>query len=343
MNKPSWKTTLSPFLVTRPTISHMSLITALTLTPHILAMVLQHDYRSLVSISVAIAGSVAAELSVSWNRRNETLGDGTAILTGLLTGFLLPYTLGPFMVFFVSFSGSLVSRAVFGGTGAYWMNPAAVAVCLGYLSQGDLFPPYLVTPESVSAAGDAFGALKIDQFPRIPADTAITDFLNKSLLNRSGISLPEGYITLFWNSPSTIPAFRYNILTLVASIALLSLKIIDWIVPAVFLATYGACVYLFTPVSGAMPNPLSGDILFAVLTGGILFTAFYLLPEFSTVPRTRVGKLVSGLLAGLICFLLCGPGGSPAGAVFTVISVNPLATIIEYLEKRILALRSVHA
>lgn len=268
MNKPSWKTTLSPFLVTRPTISHMSLITALTLTPHILAMVLQHDYRSLVSISVAIAGSVAAELSVSWNRRNETLGDGTAILTGLLTGFLLPYTLGPFMVFFVSFSGSLVSRAVFGGTGAYWMNPAAVAVCLGYLSQGDLFPPYLVTPESVSAAGDAFGALKIDQFPRIPADTAITDFLNKSLLNRSGISLPEGYITLFWNSPSTIPAFRYNILTLVASIALLSLKIIDWIVPAVFLATYGACVYLFTPVSGAMPNPLSGDILFAVLTGG---------------------------------------------------------------------------
>jgi len=218
-----------------------------------------------------------------------------------------------------------------------------VAVCLGYLSQGDLFPPYLVTPESVSAAGDAFGALKIDQFPRIPADTAITDFLNKSLLNRSGISLPEGYITLFWNSPSTIPAFRYNILTLVASIALLSLKIIDWIVPAVFLATYGACVYLFTPVSGAMPNPLSGDILFAVLTGGILFTAFYLLPEFSTVPRTRVGKLVSGLLAGLICFMLCGPGGSPAGAVFTVISVNPLATIIEYLEKRILALRSVHA
>lgn len=343
MNKPSWKTTLSPFLVTRPTISHMSLITALTLTPHILAMVLQHDYRSLVSISVAIAGSVAAELSVSWNRRNETLGDGTAILTGLLTGFLLPYTLGPFMVFFVSFSGSLVSRAVFGGTGAYWMNPAAVAVCLGYLSQGDLFPPYLVTPESVSAAGDAFGALKIDQFPRIPADTAITDFLNKSLLNRSGISLPEGYITLFWNSPSTIPAFRYNILTLVASIALLSLKIIDWIVPAVFLATYGACVYLFTPVSGAMPNPLSGDILFAVLTGGILFTAFYLLPEFSTVPRTRVGKLVSGLLAGLFCFMLCGPGGSPAGAVFTVISVNPLATIIEYLEKRILALRSVHA
>jgi len=321
----------------------MSLITALTLTPHILAMVLQHDYRSLVSISVAIAGSVAAELSVSWNRRNETLGDGTAILTGLLTGFLLPYTLGPFMVFFVSFSGSLVSRAVFGGTGAYWMNPAAVAVCLGYLSQGDLFPPYLVTPESVSAAGDAFGALKIDQFPRIPADTAITDFLNKSPLNRSGISLPEGYITLFWNSPSTIPAFRYNILTLVASIALLSLKIIDWIVPAVFLATYGACVYLFTPVSGAMPNPLSGDILFAVLTGGILFTAFYLLPEFSTVPRTRVGKLVSGLLAGLICFMLCGPGGSPAGAVFTVISVNPLATIIEYLEKRILALRSVHA
>ena len=297
------------FLVTRPTISHMSLITALTLTPHILAMVLQHDYRSLVSISVAIAGSVAAELSVSWNRRNETLGDGTAILTGLLTGFLLPYTLGPFMVFFVSFSGSLVSRAVFGGTGAYWMNPAAVAVCLGYLSQGDLFPPYLVTPESVSAAGDAFGALKIDQFPRIPADTAITDFLNKSLLNRSGISLPEGYITLFWNSPSTIPAFRYNILTLVASIALLSLKIIDWIVPAVFLATYGACVYLFTPVSGAMRIHYQRDILLPVLTSGILFTAFICCLSFNRTPYQSREACI-GTAGGTGCFMLCGPGGS---------------------------------
>ncbi len=343
MNTMSWKIAPSPFVVTRPTVSRMSFITALTLIPHILAMSIQGDYLSLISITIAVAGTVAAEFCVSRTREHKTFGDGTVFLAGLLTGFLLPSTLGPFMIFFVSFSGSFVSRVIFGGTGAYWMNPAAVAVCLGYLSQGELFPPYLVTPESVSAAGDAFGALKIDHFPRIPSDTAITEFLNTRLLYRAGISLPEGYITLFWNSPSTIPAFRYNLLTLIASIALLSLKIVDWIIPAVFLFTYGVCVYLFPPVPGLLSNPFSGDILFAVLTGGILFVAFYLLPEFSTAPRTRIGKLLSGLFAGIICFLLCGPGGSPAGAVFTVISMNPLATIIEYLEKRILALRSVYA
>jgi len=68
-----------------------------------------------------------------------------------------------------------------------------------------------------------------------------------------------------------------------------------------------------------------------------------LLPDFSTAPRTRTGKVFSGLAAGIICYLLCGPGGSPAGAVFTVLSVNPITTIIEYTEKRIVAARRQYA
>lgn len=335
MKNAQWKVTPSPFIVTRPTVTSMSLVTILSLTPHMCAMFIQQDYVSLFSIILAIAGSIAAEVSVAWNKKSDILLDGTAILTGMLIGFLLPSTLGPLFVFFISFSGCLLSRAIFGGTGSYWMNPVAVAVCLAFLSQGELFPPFLITPETVAAAGDAFGALKIDQFSRISSDSAVTEFLNTSILGKAGISLPEGYITLFWQSPSPIPAFRYNILTLVASIVLLSLKIIDWIVPAVFLFTYGLLVYLFTPSTGGGYG--SGDILFALLTGGVLFVAFYILSEFSTAPRTRVGKLVSGFAAGIICFMLCGPGGSPAGAAFTVISVNPLSTVIEYVEKRVVA------
>lgn len=334
MKNTQWKVAPSPFIVTRPTVTSMSLVTILSLTPHLCAMFLQHDFAALLSIALATTGSIMAEISVAWNKRKEILLDGTAILTGMLIGFLLPSTLGPLFVFFISFSGCLLSRAIFGGTGSYWMNPVAVAVCLAFLSQGELFPPFLITPETVAAAGDAFGALKIDQFSRISSDSAITEFLNTTILDKAGISLPEGYITLFWQSPSPIPAFRYNILTLLASIVLLSLRIIDWIVPAVFLCTYGLLVYLFTPSAGGYG---SGDILFALLTGGVLFVAFYILSEFSTAPRTRIGKLVSGFAAGIICFMLCGPGGSPAGAAFTVISVNPLSTVIEYVEKRLVA------
>lgn len=319
----------------------MSLVMILTLFPHLFAMIMQHDLIGLLSIALATVGSIAAEISVAWTKKKQILLDGTAILTGLLIGFLLPSTLGPVLIFCTAFSGCLLSRAIFGGTGSYWMNPVAVAVALAFLSQKELFPPFLITPETVTAAGDAFGALKIDHFIRIHSDSAITEFLNTTILGRAGISLPEGYITLFWQSPSPIPAFRYNMLTLLASIVLLSMRIIDWIVPAVFLFTYGLLVYIFTPVTGGLYG--SGDILFALLTGGVLFVAFYILSEFSTAPRTRMGKLISGFAAGIICFLLCGPGGSPAGAAFTVIAVNPLSTIIEYAEKRIVAARRVYA
>ncbi|HHU36159.1 MAG TPA: RnfABCDGE type electron transport complex subunit D [Treponema sp.] len=338
MKTVSWKMAPSPFLVTRPTISKMSLITGISLVPHLLIMLIQGDIPSLVSIFAAILGSIIAELCVSFSRKKQALGDGTAILSGMLIGFLLPFTIPPFIVLFTSFFGCLVARAIFGGTGTYWMNPVAVAVCIAYLSQGNLFPPLLVTPESVGAAGNVFGALKLDQFSRISVDPTITKFLNYHVLQRFSISLPEGYITLFWQSPSVIPAFRYNLLTLFASVVLLSLKIIDWIVPATFLATYAIFVYFFTPLA-ISTGIASGDILFAFLTGGILFTAFFLLPEYSTTPRTRIGKFSSGFCAGIIAFFLCGLGGSSVGAVFTVVSVNPINTIIEYVEKQIVALR----
>ena len=78
-----------------------------------------------------------------------------------------------------------------------------------------------------------------------------------------------------------------------------------------------------------------GDILFGFLTSGVLFTAFYLLPEYATSPRTPWGKIVTGITAGISVSFLCGPGGSPIGAVFSVLVANALSPLIEFAEKRI--------
>jgi len=333
MKKTGWIISPSPFLLTRPTVTRMSAITAATLVPLIAMLAADADYGALVNLLCATVGSLAAELSMSIPTKRARLFDLNTILAGLLVGMFLPSAFNPLLAFAVAFTGILTARVLFGGQGSFWMNPVAVAVCIAYISQPSAFPPALVSADGFRTVGDAFGALKLDHFAMIPSDQTVTGTLNSGLLGSLGIRLPEGYVTLFLDAPSPIPAFRYNGWILLSSIVLFSMEIINWIVPACFLATYGLCVWFFSllPFTSAF---FGGDILFAFLTSGTLFAAFYLLPEYATLPRTRFGKAVSGVIAGLAAFLICGPGGSAAGSAFAVVLVNALNPVIEYLENR---------
>ncbi len=329
----TWVVSPSPFVLTRPTVPTMSVIMSATIVPILVMLVLEGDFASLFAVALSLLGSLIAELCMTVPFGKPFQRDGTVVVTGLLTGLLLPSTLGFVTVFTVALTGTLFARAVFGGTGSYWISPVATTVAIAFMSQPSLFPPQLVTPEGISMVGDAFGSLKLDGFARIASDSSVTDFLNDRMLGGIGVRVPEGYVTLLWRSPSAIPAFRYNSVILLSSVFLIALNVIDWIIPLVFVATYSALVRMI-PLFPFAPTMRQGDILFALLTSGILFTAFYVLPEFSTSPRSRAGKIATGAIGGIAAFLICGPGGSPGGAAFAVIATNAFAPLVEFLETR---------
>lgn len=336
MKKTEWIVSPAPFILTRPPVLKMTLIIACTLIPQLCMLAFARDYAALLTVASTLSGSALAELAYTLPTKKRAVFDASALLSGVLAGLLLPSGMNPAISLIVSFVGILIGRNLFGGTGAFWMNPVAITVAIAYIGNSALFPAQVVTGEGIKTVGDAFGAFKLENFAQIPNDQAVTGAANMGFLRLFGIKLPEGYVTLFWNAPSAIPAFRYNAITLAASIVLIATNVIDWIVPLAYLSTYGLSVYCFSlmPITGA---PLSGDVLFAFFTGGTLFMAFYLLPEFSTNPRTRIGKVISGILAGILAFCVAGPGGSPVGGVFTVIVVNAINPIIEYLENRFIA------
>ena len=336
MKNTSWSVSPSPFVLTRPTVSRMSIIATATLVPQLLALAIENDTSALCIVAVSLAGCLLAQLLAAIPEHKNPFSDGTVLLSGLLIGLLLPDTLNPVVAFAAAFSGFLAARVVFGGNGSYWVHPVAVSVCIAWISQAALFPAQLVTADGMRVAGDAFSALKLDRFAQMPADQGLATTLNSGFLGMFGIQLPEGYITLFCNSPSAIPAFRYNLLTLAASIVLIAASAIDWIIPAVYLLTYGIATWFFSllPFASAFSG---GNILFAFLTSGTLFVAFYVLADFSTSPRTRTGKAFSGFIAGIAAFFICGPGGSAVGGAFTVILMNSINPVIEYLENKIIA------
>ncbi len=170
------------------------------------------------------------------------------------------------------------------------------------------------------------GMLNISRF-----DVRITSFLNTTFFNPFGISVPEGYITLFWDSGSVIPAFRFNVFTIIASMILFLTKAIDYILPAVFLFVYSFLVYMFSlyPYADTIGN---GDILLGLFTGGTMFCAFFVVGWFGTAPLTFIGKIIYGLCCGMLGFFICGAGTSSVGMVFVILILNIISPIIQQIE-----------
>jgi len=330
MNR-SWLVSPAPFFHTRPTVSRMSLVTAIALSPTLVCMAVAGDWRGLANVAIALVGSLAAELFQPATARKQDLRDGSVFVAALVAGLLFPTTINPIVCLGSTFTGYLVARVLFGGRGSGWLHPAAISVCIAYISGTAAFPVQTISSDSIRTVGEAFGALKLDNFAQLASDQSLTSSLNSGLLGALGIKLPEGYITLFCDLPSAVPAYRYNALVLVASIALLTLNVIDWVVPTVYLLSYSLLVYFLSlaPFTGVLGG---GDILFALLTSGTLYTAFFLLPDCGTSPRTKLGRAFVGLVAGITAFGLCGPGLSPVGSAFTVVIVNAISPLVEYLE-----------
>ena len=256
-----------------------------------------------------------------------------ALLTGLLIGFFLPVNSGFVFSFLIAFMSYFFSWGIFGGKGFSWINPVMLAACIAAICKPECFVQP-ISFDRIAADGSVFAALEPSGLLQTPTDQYITSMFNSTFLHGAGVTLPEGYIGLFLHYPSAIPAFRYNLLTLCSSIVLLSSKTINKTLPFTFLFIYGLLVYLF-PSVGQTGVYGKGDILSALLTSGALFAAFFVMNDGGSIPRSRAGRCMTGILTGVFAFFITGSGAIPEGIPFAVLFVDCLNPLIEWMESYI--------
>ena len=223
---------------------------------------------------------------------------------------------------------------LFGGFAESWINPVAYTVIIIYFLGISFFPEFLITKMYLETGNPGMQLIQNGDIPVLKFDSSITFWLNTHIFSHIGIEIPTGYLSMFWDTQSPIPAFRFNLLTLLSSMILISVSIINWIVPTSFLLTYGILVRLFsqTPFTGLVGQ---GDLLLAFLTSGTLFVAFFIVDFYGTTPITNFGKLLYGVVVGIIAFFITGCGTSPIGAMFTVLFANVISPIILLIEDKI--------
>ncbi len=324
--------TLRPFCYIRPSLDTMTAGVIAVLVPQLVMLFVTDSYRSLILLGCTTAASVLAECIDAAALRHKRGDWNVALLQGLLIGMFLPASYPFASAFFIALCTLLVAKYAFGGLAGSWINPVAAVIIIAYFVGAVWFPAYSVPAGYLQTRNVSLALIQDGVIPTLPADSSVTAFLNETVFAFLGTSIPDGYVSLLWDSGAAVPAFRFNILTLIASLVLFSFRMLHWVVPACYVAVYAVLVKFFCPVfAGGTVG--EGDILLSVLSGGTLFTAFFVLSWFGTTPLSPGGKVFYGVFAGVASFFISGYGMSPVGAMFTVLSANMISPVIQLCER----------
>ncbi len=323
----------SPFIYISSSTKTVLSVTICLLVPQLVMLFLTHSYASLFIILAAVLASLMAEALYHLKRKASSVTMLVALLQGLLVGFLLPSSYPLTAVFVICLCAMLIGKYAFEGFAASWVNPVALAVAAAYFIYACPFPPFAVDLSVLREKNATLSLIRDGVFPISSLDGTITDFLNRNVFRHFGMEIPNGYVTLFWDSGSPIPAFRFNLLNLIASLVLFSGDMVGFLIPASFCLSYGFLIR-FAPLSFFAGTQLYGDIFLAFLTSGVLFSTLFVLQWFGTIPYTAWGKLLYGLCAGLFSYLILGYGTSSIGYVFVVLIMNFISIFIQSFETR---------
>ena len=283
----------------------------ISLLPALVMAVVWFGSRALVLTAVCIGAAVLAEwLSRRVMKRTNTLGDLSAVVTGLILALNLPATLPLWMAAIGSIVAIVVVKQMFGGIGQNFVNPAMTARIILMVS----FPTAMARWTAPLASAWS-------------ADAVTTATPMASLAASSGGNLSADLPSLWQmlvgyhgGSMGEVCALAL----LVGGVYLILRRVISPIIPAAYIGTVAVWMLL----AG------HGDLRFVayqLLGGGLLLGAFFMATDYATSPITAKGKWVFGIGCGIITSVIRLYGSLPEGVSFSIILMNILVPHIERL------------
>ncbi len=274
--------------------------------------------------AVVCATSVLACVFFEWaitkfilNREQNTIMDGSAVLTGLLLGFNLPSNLPVWIIIIGALISIGVGKMTFGGLGGNLFNPALVGRCFLLVS----FPAQM-TSWPVAGQLGAYTDATIGATPLSVMKYAIKSG-DASLLNQ----LPDSFSLLIGNGTTGAGAGCIGevcALALLIGLAyMLWKKIITWHIPVSIIGT----VFI---VSGLMHlvNPAYADPFTVIFSGGLMLGAIFMATDYVTSPMNSRGQLIYGVAIGFLTIVIRNWGAYPEGMSFAILIMNAFTPLI---------------
>ena len=239
-------------------------------------------------------------------KRDNTIGDLSAVVTGLLLALNLPAGLPLWMAVVGSVFAIFIAKQVFGGLGMNPFNPALAARAFMLIS---------FTGPMTTWLAPACRCCSCTSPSPVEAMTCATPL---AFIKRGDLAnVPDLWQLLIGNMPGCIGEVSALALAL-GALYLLIRKVITWHIPVSFLVT----VAVYALVSGRAPMQVE------LLTGGVMIGACFMATDYVTSPTTSKGKLIFGFGCGLICMLIRQFGSYPEGCSFAILVMNAICPLI---------------
>ncbi|MBE6948855.1 MAG: RnfABCDGE type electron transport complex subunit D [Ruminococcaceae bacterium] len=269
----------------------------IALMPTLIAAIFIFGWRSLLVVGVCVAFAVLGE----WGfeklcKRDVTIGDLSAVVTGILLGFSLPVGIPLWQAAFGSIVAIVVVKQLFGGIGKNFANPAVTARIVMFIAFAGSMTTWQM-PDAVSTATPLV-ALKY-------GTGELPEILDLLIGNRAGCIGETSIIAL-----------------VIGGIYLMIRKVITWHVPVTYLAT----VFVLTAILGKEP-------VYQLLSGAVVLAAIFMATDYTTTPQTKKGKFIYGLGCGMITVLIRVWGNYPEGVSFAILLMNILTPHINTLTR----------
>lgn len=288
----------SPHVRDNSSTRRIMLDVCIALLPACIFGIVNFGMRALAVLVVSVITCVVSEyLFEYFMHRPITVGDLSAVVTGLLLGINMPHTIPLWIVMLGSVFAIIVVKQLFGGLGQNFMNPALAARCFLLISFAGRMTSF--TYDGVTGA-------------------------TPLALLKSGESV--NVLSMFLGTTAGVIGETSTVAILVGALYLIIRKVITPLIPMVYLAVFSVFILLFGG-HGFDMTYLAAELC----GGGLMLGAFFMATDYVTSPVNTVGRIVYGIILGILTGLFRIFGNSAEGVSYAIIFSNILVPLIEKL------------
>ena len=309
--------TASPHIKSFIKTHHIMSDVILALLPALVWAVYLYGLRALTISAISVCSCVIFEyLYRKIMKKSFSLGDLSAVVTGLLLAFSLPVSVPLWIPVLGSFFAIVVAKQLYGGMGKNVVNPALAGRVFLFFTYSDELCAYTVPGQKLSP----FKISVADEINEIIAGATPLETL------KSGVTTEYDTVsTLIGNLPGCIGEVSATLL-LLTGIYLIIRRVITWHIPVTYITTVALISFAF-PLGGADRFEFMCLQLFS---GALMLGAFFMATDYVTSPVTSLGRIIYGIGCGLITIFIRYFGAFPEGVSFAILIMN---LFVWYLDK----------
>ncbi|QJA10139.1 RnfABCDGE type electron transport complex subunit D [Romboutsia sp. CE17] len=305
----------SPHVRSNEDTSYIMKQVLIALIPATIAGLYFFRLNALSVIFFCILGTVGSEyLYQKISKQESTIGDYSAVVTGLLLAFNVPSSLPWWMCLIGGAFAIIVVKMVFGGIGNNFLNPALAARAFLLASF-----PVAMTSWPKPGVSEWISSANLDTLSTAtPLSFLKAGSAGVADLASNGINMTDMIIGNIGGCIGETSA----LLIMLGGIYLIYKGIIDYTIPVIYIAS----VFILTFILGGFSFDFA---LYELFAGGLMLGGFFMLTDYTTSPMTKKGQIIYALLAAVITTVIRLYGGYPEGVSYSILLANVATPLID--------------